>query len=102
MPLAPRDRIAQDERGSGFASVCSGQHVAMDSKTLILQYLDEAHAMEAALVTNLGAHIAMTTDDDYRSLLERHLEETQAHATAIDRRRKALGRTRGRGPISLV
>jgi ferritin-like metal-binding protein YciE len=74
----------------------------MDSKTLILQYLDEAHAMETALVTNLGAHIAMTTDDDYRALLQRHLKETTAHAAAIDRRRKALGRAGGRGLVSMA
>ena len=72
----------------------------MDSKTLTLQYLDEAHAVETALVTNLTAHIAMTTDDEYRSLLERHLKETEGHATAVERRRKALGRSRGRGIVS--
>jgi ferritin-like metal-binding protein YciE len=72
----------------------------MDSKTLTLQYLDEAHAVETALVTNLTAHIAMTTDDEYRSLLERHLKETERHATAVERRRKALGRSRGRGIVS--
>jgi ferritin-like metal-binding protein YciE len=74
----------------------------MDSKTLILQYLDEAHAMETALVTNLGAHIAMTTDDEYRALLERHLKETNAHVAGIDRRRKALGRAGGRGIVSMT
>jgi ferritin-like metal-binding protein YciE len=74
----------------------------MNSKTLILQYLDEAHAMETALVTNLGAHIAMTTDDDYRALLERHLKETTAQVAAIDRRRKALGRAGGRGIVSMT
>jgi ferritin-like metal-binding protein YciE len=74
----------------------------MDSKNLILQYLDEAHAMETALVTNLGAHIAMTTDDDYRSLLERHLKETEAHANAVERRRKQLTRTSGSGIVSVT
>src|SRR3954454_18464043 len=58
--------------------------------------------METPLVTNLGAHMAMTTDDDYRSLLERHLKETTGHADAVERRRKALGRSDGRGPISFV
>jgi ferritin-like metal-binding protein YciE len=72
----------------------------MDTKTLILQQLDEAHAIETALVTNLGAHIAMTTDDEYRSLLERHLKETESHAKAVDRRRKQLGRSGGRGIVS--
>jgi ferritin-like metal-binding protein YciE len=72
----------------------------METKTLILQYLDEAHAMETALVTNLGAHIAMTTDDDYRSLLERHLKETKGHATAVERRRKQLSRSGGPGLVT--
>jgi ferritin-like metal-binding protein YciE len=70
----------------------------MDPKTLTRTYLDEAHAMEAALVTNLVAHIAMTTDDDYRALLERHLEETRAQVENIDRRRKAVGHAR-RNPL---
>jgi ferritin-like metal-binding protein YciE len=70
----------------------------MDAKTLTRTYLDEAHAMETALVTNLSAHIALTTDADYRSLLERHLEETRAQVRNIDRRRKAIGHAR-RNPV---
>lgn len=70
----------------------------MDPKTLTRQYLDEVHAIETALVTNLTAHIAMTTDADYRSLLERHLEETRAQVRNIDRRRKAVGHAR-RNPV---
>ena len=70
----------------------------MDPKTLTRQYLDEVHAIETALVTNLSAHIAMTTDADYRSLLERHLEETRAQVRNIDRRRKAIGHAR-RNPV---
>jgi ferritin-like metal-binding protein YciE len=72
----------------------------MSSKTVILQYLNEAHALETALVTNLRAHIALTTDDHYRALLERHLEETRQHAKAVDRRRKALGGPGGPGLVS--
>src|SRR5204863_2709015 len=34
-------------------SARTGEDWEMESKTLILQYLDEAHAMETALVTNL-------------------------------------------------
>jgi ferritin-like metal-binding protein YciE len=71
----------------------------MDSKTLIRQHLDEVHAIETALVTNLTAHIALTSDADYRALLERHLEETRAQVRNIDRRRKAVGRGR-RNPIA--
>jgi ferritin-like metal-binding protein YciE len=72
----------------------------MDSKTLTRSYLDEAHAMETALVTNLSAHIALTTDPDYRALLERHLEETRAQVRNIERRRKVVGRGR-RNPIAM-
>jgi ferritin-like metal-binding protein YciE len=71
----------------------------MDPKTLTRTYLDEAHAMETALVTNLSAHIALTTDPDYRALLERHLEETRAQVRNIERRRKVVGRGR-RNPIA--
>jgi ferritin-like metal-binding protein YciE len=70
----------------------------MDPKTLTRQYLDEAHAIETGLVTNLAAHIAMTTDPDYRALLERHLEETREQVRNIDRRRKVVGRAR-RNPL---
>jgi ferritin-like metal-binding protein YciE len=72
----------------------------MDPKTLTRTYLDEAHAMETALVTNLTAHIALTTDPDYRSLLERHLAETRQQVKNIDRRRKAVGRTQRRNPVA--
>jgi ferritin-like metal-binding protein YciE len=72
----------------------------MDPKTLTRTYLDEAHAMEAALVTNLTAHIALTTDPDYRALLERHLAETREQVRTIDRRRKAVGRSQRRNPIA--
>ena len=72
----------------------------MDSKTLIRTHLDEAHAMETALVTNLAAHIALTTDPDYRALLERHLDETRRQVANIDRRRKAVGRSRRPNPIA--
>src|SRR4051794_22799387 len=62
----------------------------MDPNALVLQYLDEAHATETALVTNLRAHKTMTTDSAYERLLERHLEETQAHVKNIDQRRAEL------------
>jgi ferritin-like metal-binding protein YciE len=63
----------------------------MDPNDLVLQYLDEAHATESALVTNLKAHIAMTTDGEYQRLLERHLAETQDQVSNIKSRRGELG-----------
>ena len=72
----------------------------MDSKTLVIKYLDEAHAVETALVSNLTAHIAMTTDDPYQRILERHLDETKAQVSNIDKRRSELGSDGGRGVLS--
>jgi ferritin-like metal-binding protein YciE len=55
-------------------------------RSLVAQYLGEAHAMEAALVTTLSAHLSITPPGSYRDLLERHLDETRSHAAAIERR----------------
>ena len=57
----------------------------------LIQYLNEAHATELALVTTLRAHIAMTPTGSYRSLLERHLGETQRQADRLERRLNDLG-----------
>jgi ferritin-like metal-binding protein YciE len=72
----------------------------MDPKTLVLQYLDEAHSTETALVTNLTAHIAMTTDKPYKRVLERHLGETKTQVENLDRRRAALGAEDERGLVA--
>jgi ferritin-like metal-binding protein YciE len=64
-------------------------------RAVLLQHLDEAHATEHALVTNLRAHIAMTPRGSYRESLERHLEETQQQERALARRIREVGRDRG-------
>src|SRR5829696_1149998 len=66
-----------------------------DTKSLLLSHLEEAHATEQALVTNLHAHIAMTPRGSYRTSLERHLTETQEHERAVARRIREIGRGRG-------
>ena len=53
-------------------------------RAIVVQYLEEAHATEAALVTTLQAHITMTPTGDYRALLDRHLGETRQQARAIE------------------
>lgn len=73
----------------------------MDPKTSVLKQLDEAHATETALVTNLTAHISMTTDAPYRKVLERHLRETREQVEAIEARRAELGADDGRGPLAV-
>ena len=69
--------------------------MASDKKTLLLKHLEEAHATEQALITNLQAHIAMTPRGSYRTSLERHLTETQSHEKAVARRIREIGRARG-------
>lgn len=60
-------------------------------RDLLIQHINDVHAIETALVTTLGAHIAMTPRSPYRDLLERHLDETRGHAAALKRRLEALG-----------
>jgi ferritin-like metal-binding protein YciE len=57
----------------------------------IVQYLNEAHATEQALIRVLQSQIAMTPRGSYRSGLETHLRETREHAARVDRRLEALG-----------
>ena len=61
------------------------------ARALVAQFVSEAHATETALVTTLQAHIAMTPEGSYRRLLETHLEETRAHAAALQRRLGEIG-----------
>ena len=73
----------------------------MDRSTQkIVQYLDEAHASELALVRVLQSQIAMTPRGSYRTGLETHLDETRGHADRVERRIDALGR--GGNPLQLV
>lgn len=61
----------------------------------IVQYLSEANATEKGLERTLEVHIAMTPSGSYRTLLNRHLGETKAHSTRIERRLRELGKSRG-------
>ena len=53
------------------------------SKQKIVQYLNEAHATEHALIRVLQSQIAMTPRGTYRSGLETHLDETRDHAERV-------------------
>jgi ferritin-like metal-binding protein YciE len=57
----------------------------------IVQYLNEAHASELGLVRVLQSQIAMTPSGSYRSVLERHLEQTRGHAERVQARLGELG-----------
>ena len=52
-------------------------------ETKIVQYLDEAHASELALVRTLQSQIAMAPAGRLRGALERHLGETRSHAVRV-------------------
>jgi len=59
-------------------------------KTKLVQYLNEAHATEVALVRVLQEQIAITPRGRYRSALEKHLRETRSHADRVAERRGEL------------
>jgi ferritin-like metal-binding protein YciE len=59
-------------------------------RTKLVQYLNEAHATEVALVRVLQEQIAMTPSGRYRSALEKHLRETRSHADRLAERRGEL------------
>jgi ferritin-like metal-binding protein YciE len=60
-------------------------------KQKIVQYLNEAHGSELALVRQLQAQIAMTPKGQYRDGLESHLGETRRHAERVEARLSELG-----------
>src|ERR1700754_4561472 len=70
------------------------------SEQKIVQYLNEAHAMEQALVRVLQSQIAMTPRGSYRNGLETHLRETQDHAKRVARRLQELDQ--GSKPLMAV
>src|SRR3954464_1891332 len=69
--------------------------MASDKKNLLLKHLEEAHATEQALITNLRAPLRRTPAGPYRASLERPLNETQSHEKAVARRIREIGRARG-------
>ena len=56
------------------------------SEQKVVQYLGEAHASEVALVSVLRSQIAIAPGGSYREGLEKHLDETQAHARRVQER----------------
>jgi ferritin-like metal-binding protein YciE len=66
----------------------------------VVQYLNEAHAHEQALVRVLQSQIAMTPRGSYRTALETHLRETRDHANRVSRRLAEL--RQGSNPLMAV
>jgi ferritin-like metal-binding protein YciE len=70
------------------------------SEQKVLQYLDEAHASELALVRMLQSQILLTPRGRYRSALEAHLHQTRGHARRLEHRMQELGQ--GREPLQAL
>jgi ferritin-like metal-binding protein YciE len=69
------------------------------SEQKVVQYLNEAHSTELALVRVLQAQIAMAPRGSYRTGLEKHLGETRQHAERVGARLDELGH--GRNPLQV-
>src|SRR5215208_4322190 len=70
------------------------------SEQKVVQYLNEAHASEMALVRVLQSQIAMTPRGTYRTALETHLRETRNHAERVQTRLGELGQ--GGNPLQFL
>jgi ferritin-like metal-binding protein YciE len=70
------------------------------SEQKVLQYLEEAHAMESGLVRVIQAQIRMTPRNGYRRALESHLTATRDHAHKLGTRIGEL--KRGSEPLRAV
>jgi ferritin-like metal-binding protein YciE len=57
----------------------------------LVQYLNEAYALERRLETALQAHIGLAQKDALKKRLKEHLKETKQQAKALERRIKQLG-----------
>jgi len=73
--------------------------VTKQQEQKIVQYLNEAHGAEQALVRQLQAQIAMTPKGQYRDGLETHLRETRRHAERLEVRLAELGQ--GNNPLQV-
>jgi ferritin-like metal-binding protein YciE len=74
--------------------------VTKQQEQKIVQYLNEAHGAELALVRQLQAQIALTPRGQYRDGLETHLGETRRHAERIEHRLGELGQ--GDNPLQVA
>src|SRR3954447_4563488 len=70
------------------------------SQQKVVQYLNEAHGTEVALIRVLQEQVAVTPRGSYRTGLEKHLRETRDHARRVEARLGELGE--GRNPVQAV
>jgi ferritin-like metal-binding protein YciE len=94
-PRARRRHFGAAASGESGLAAAGSATTTMDPETTIARHLSEAHALEAALLQTLGAHITMTPRGDYRRLLEAHADETREHAERLLRRLAELDEAPG-------
>ena len=102
-PRHRRTAAGVARRGPRFARSTRKEDGSMSQsrqQQKVLQYLNEAHASELALVRVLQSQIAMAPRGSYRNALETHLGETRRHAQRLERRAQALGE--GSNPVAAV
>ncbi len=57
----------------------------------LIDYVEDAHAMEQSVSTMLDSMISTTDDPEIRSMLEHHKQETEEHERRLRERLGALG-----------
>ncbi len=57
----------------------------------LVDYVEDAHAMEQSVSRSLDSMISTTDDPEIRSMLEHHKEETERHERLLRERLDALG-----------
>ena len=57
----------------------------------LVDYIEDAHAMEQSVSRSLDSMISTTNDPEIRSMLEHHKEETTRHEQLLRERLDALG-----------
>jgi ferritin-like metal-binding protein YciE len=63
----------------------------VDLQTKLIEYIQDAHAMEASVRSLLDSTIANTDDEEMRRALEEHKMETERHERLLKERLQALG-----------
>ena len=65
--------------------------MADQGKEQVVKLLVEAHSNEVALITTLNAHLSITENGTYKTLIRNHIRETERHADLIQKRLTQLG-----------
>jgi ferritin-like metal-binding protein YciE len=63
----------------------------MDLQAKLIEYIQDAHAMEASVRPLLDSMIASTDDEEMKRALEEHKMETERHERLLKERLQALG-----------